>query len=195
MVLFIDACVRKESRTRELAEFLLEHLDQPIEKIYLPEADVPELTREALARRTDACCRGDYSLSEFEYAKQFASADTVVIAAPHWDLSFPAILKRYIEAICVTGITFRYSETGAPVGLCKAKDLYFVTSSGGAIFNPAFGYGYIETLAKGMFGIKNTAMFSAENLDIDGNDEQQIINSSKQAIEEWFRENHPGMSI
>lgn len=183
MVLFIDACVRDESRTRELAKFLLGKLNQPVETLNLSEANISGLTKEKLNRRTDACTKKDYSLIEFEYAKQFAAADKIVIAAPYWDLSFPAILKEYIEAICVAGITFRYSAEGVPVGLCRATDLYYVTTSGGPIMDSAFGYGYIETLAKGMFGIKNTKMFSAQNLDIAGNDVEQIMNSSKETVE------------
>ena len=185
MVLLVDACVRDESRTRQLAEFLLENLDHTVERICLPEVNIPELTKDALNRRMDACGRGDYSLPEFEYAKQFALADTIVIAAPYWDLSFPAILKKYMEAICVTGITFKYSDEGIPIGLCKAKDLYFVTTAGGPIFNRSFGFGYIEALAKGMFGISNAVMFSAENLDIIGSDVEKIMNDSKQAIREY----------
>lgn len=182
MVLFIDACVRDESRTRDLAEYLLKNLNQPVEKIFLPNAKIVGLTKEKLNARTEACANGEYSLSEFQCAKQFASADTIVIAAPYWDLSFPAMLKEYLEAICVTGITFKYSEEGIPIGLCKAKDLYYVTTAGGPILNSIFGYGYIEALAKGMFGIKNTVMFSAENLDIVGNNVEQIMNKSKEII-------------
>ena len=52
---------------------------------------------------------------EFMYEvfdEKLPEADTVVIAAPFWDLSFPAILKKYIEAVTVAGITFRYSDQG-----------------------------------------------------------------------------------
>ena len=34
----------------------------------------------------------------FDLAGQFAGADTIVIAAPFWDLSFPAALKQYMQA-------------------------------------------------------------------------------------------------
>lgn len=183
MILFIDACVRDESRTRDLAGFLLEKLDQQVETLNLSNANISNLTKEKLNRRTDACAKGDYSSSEFKYANQFASADTIVIAAPYWDLSFPALLKEYIETICVTGITFKYSEEGMPIGLCRAKDLFYVTTAGGPIIDTAFGYGYIEALAKGMFGIKNTVLFSAENLDIVGNDVEKIMKNSKETIE------------
>ena len=40
----------------------------------------------------------------FDLAKQFAEADEVIIAAPFWDLSFPAALKQYFEQINVLGI-------------------------------------------------------------------------------------------
>ena len=48
----------------------------------------------------------------FRYARQFAAADKIVIAAPLWDLSFPAQLKVYLENIYVTGIVTKYSDAG-----------------------------------------------------------------------------------
>ena len=61
----------------------------------------------------------------FYYARQFAEADQIVIAAPFWDLSFPAILKAYMEQITVSGITFEYIN-GRPCGRCKKKtDLHY----------------------------------------------------------------------
>lgn len=56
--------------------------------------------------------RGDYRDPLFRYAKQFAQAADIVVAAPYWDLSFPAILKVYLEQICVTGLTFQYTPEG-----------------------------------------------------------------------------------
>ena len=32
-----------------------------------------------------------------DYARQFARADQILIAAPCWDLSFPAVLRAYLE--------------------------------------------------------------------------------------------------
>ena len=57
-----------------------------------------------------------------KYAYQFLEADKYVFAEPLWNLSIPAILKAYIDYICVTGITFKYTEQG-PVGLCQGKRL------------------------------------------------------------------------
>jgi FMN-dependent NADH-azoreductase len=98
------------------------------------------------------------------YAKQFAEADEIVIAAPFWDLSFPALLKAYVEQITVSGITFEYIE-GRPYGLCKAKRLTYVTTSGGPIFVD-FGYEYIKSLAKNFYGISETKAYRAMDLDV-----------------------------
>ncbi len=98
------------------------------------------------------------------YATQFAEADEIVIAAPFWDLSFPAILKAYVEQIAVSGITFK-SVNGKPLGLCKAKRLTYVTTSGGPVFAD-FGYEYIKALAKNFFGISITKAYRATSLDV-----------------------------
>ena len=115
-------------------------------------------------------------------ARQFASAETVVIAAPYWDLMFPSILKVYLENITVCGITFRYSDKGIPQSLCKAKNLYYVTTSGGFIGANNFGYDYIKALAYGFFGIGNVRFFSAEGLDIYGADVDGIMQKAKKEI-------------
>ena len=100
----------------------------------------------------------------FYYAKQFAEADEIVIAAPFWDLSFPAMLKIYMEQITVSGITFEYIN-GRPSGLCKANRLTYITTSGGPIFAD-FGYEYIKALAKNFYGISETKAYRAMNLDV-----------------------------
>ena len=41
----------------------------------------------------------------FDYANAMAQADMIVIAAPYWDMSFPASLKIFLEAASVVGIT------------------------------------------------------------------------------------------
>ncbi len=116
--------------------------------------------------------------------RQFAAADTIVIAAPFWDLSFPAMLKQYFEQISAIGITFKYSEEGYPVGLCKAKKLYYVTTAGGMFFPEEYGFGYIRALAENFYGIKECIMFKAIGLDIDGADEEQILLECEKQIRE-----------
>ena len=123
-VLYINACVRKESRTRKLAEKLLMKLAEPWEEICLENITFPTVNEEYLRMRDRLIAEGESGNPMFDLARQFTEAETIVIAAPYWDLSFPAMLKQYLELINVVGITFRYTENGMPVGLCRADRLF-----------------------------------------------------------------------
>ncbi|MBQ7193498.1 MAG: NAD(P)H-dependent oxidoreductase [Synergistaceae bacterium] len=112
----------------------------------------------------------------------FASADEIVIAAPYWDLSFPASLKNYVEAINVVGLTFGYGEDGRPYGLCRAKRLVYVTTAGGPILNEAYGYGYVRELAQGFYGIPEVVLVKAEGLDIVGADVEGILGEAVRGL-------------
>ena len=163
-ILFINACVRENSRTLVLANHILSKMSGDVIEVNLNEEHIPPLNRELLEKREGLVSMGNKSDPMLSYAIQFAEAEEIVIAAPFWDLSFPAILKAYMEQITVSGITFEYIE-GRPVGLCKAKRLTYVTTSGGPIFAD-FGYEYIKTLAKSFYGISETKAYRAMNLDV-----------------------------
>ena len=163
-ILFINACVRENSRTLVLAQKLLRELSGEVTEVKLHEESIRPLDRELLKKRDALIQSGNMDDPMFRYAKQFAQADEIVIAAPFWDLSFPALLKIYMEQITVSGLTFEYID-GRPCGLCKAKKLTYVTTSGGPIFAD-FGYEYIKTLAKNFYGIAETKAYRAMNLDV-----------------------------
>ena len=189
MVLFVNACVRKESRTKRLADYLLCRLGEPAEEVKLEDIRFPSDDEDFLRRRDELIASGRFDDPMFSLARQFAQADTVVIAAPFWDFSFPASLKQYVEQISVTGITFRYNERNMPEGLCKGKRLFYVTTAGGVIFSREYGYGYIDFLARSVFGIGKTKQFTAENLDTEGADVEAIL---KKAMESMDRELRSG---
>ena len=181
MTLYINCCVREESRTERLAQAVLQKLGGDFTELNLYNENLKPLDGEMLNKRTALIEQGDYSDPMFDYAKQFASADTIVIAAPYWALSFPASLKTYIENIYVTGIVSAYNESGLPVGLCKATELYYVTTAGGP-YDPTYSYGYIESLAKNFFGMPETHLVKAEMLDIIGNNAEEILNQEVSRI-------------
>ena len=164
-ILFINACVRENSRTLLLAKSILSKMSGQVTEVNLNRENIAPLNRELLEKRERLLSEENKNDPMLSYAKQFAEADEIVIAAPFWDLSFPAILKAYMEQITVAGITFEYVG-GRPVGLCKAKSLTYVTTSGGPIFAD-FGYEYIKTLAKSFYGINQTKAYRAMNLDVD----------------------------
>ena len=161
-VLYIDCCIRREnSRSKELAEFFIDQLEKTGE--YARNACFSDgffLQREALL------AEGKFDHPRFRYAHQFAAADKIVIAAPFWDLSFPALLKVYIENLCVDGITFHSDETGLH-GLCKADHMVFLTARGGIYTDSPMEQGarYLEQMAA-FFGIAKFDCVAAEGLDI-----------------------------
>lgn len=81
-----------------------------------------------------------------EIVDQYVAADKYVFVSPMWNFSFPPILKAYIDAICVVGKSFRYTDTG-PVGLLTNKKAFHIQASGGiysegpsASFENGFSY-------------------------------------------------------
>ncbi len=119
MTLFINCCAREDSRTERLARALLKTLGE-YEELRLYDEPLHPLGRADIAKRDALLARKKYDDEMFRYARQFAAADRIVIAAPLWDLSFPAQLKVYLENIYVTGIVTKYSDAGSP-SACAAR--------------------------------------------------------------------------
>lgn len=165
-VLFINACVRPQSRTLELALSLLEKTEGEIQRLDLYDTQLSPLDAQGIIFREQSAKEQDFSNEVFDLAKQFAKADTIVIAAPYWDLLFPAVLRTYLETVCVSGLTFRYTQEGRPLGLCKAKKAYYVTTAGGFIGENNFGFMYVKALFQQLFGIEQVEFISKEGLDI-----------------------------
>ena len=188
MILYINACVRKDSRTKRLAEALLQKLQGDIEEIKPEEYPFPVVNESFLQLRDSLLEKKELEHPIFALARQFARADEIVIAAPYWDLSFPASLKQYFEQINVTGITFEYTPQGYPVSLCKAKQLYYIMTAGGMFVPQEYGFGYVKSLAENFYGIKDIKLFKAIGLDIIGADEETIMQNCLKEIRESLGE-------
>lgn len=182
-LLLINACVRgKDSRTLLLCEKLLERIKEEnkkdlafdIEEIRLSTENLIPLNYERLQRRDELLSKGIIDDSMFDYANAIALADMVVVAAPYWNMSFPSMLQIFFEAASVVGITFDYEQDGTPIGLCKAQDMYYVTTSGGYIGDCNFGYEYVNAICR-LYGIENAHFVSAQGLDQEGADVEQIM--------------------
>lgn len=121
--------------------------------------------------------------SILKYAYQFADADKYIIAAPMWNLSFPAILKAYIDYVSVSGITFKYTAEG-PVGLLNNKKAVHIVSRGGGYDNSPYEMGdrYLRTIL-GFFGIKDIETIAIDNLDVIGvNVKEKVEEGIEKAI-------------
>lgn len=189
-ILYINACIKREvdSRTNRLAQAYLkrslEAQNGSLSVVNLEETVMHPLTGKSLAEREKAIAENDFSSASFDLARNFAAADEVVIAVPYWDMSFPAFLKLYIEQLCVNKLTFCYNEMGVPSGLTNIKKVVYLTTSGGYIGNNNFGFDYIKALFTTLFGVDDIKFFSAEGLDICGNDSEKILAA---AIEKMYQ--------
>ena len=199
-LLFIDACVNRGiSRTEQLAQTLLKEMNQngeyEIETLNLEDEDLKLFTGKESALRESLTRAGNFEGPLFTYAKQFAAADRIVVAAPYWDFSFPARMKCYMEQICVTGLTFTFSSKGIPGGLCHADSLHYVTTSGGSIGELNLGYEYLEKLCKVYYGINETVCYTAEGLDIEGNSVEEIMKEAEEKAVQKYREFTSGSKL
>jgi FMN-dependent NADH-azoreductase len=183
-ILYVNACVRKESRTKRLAEKLLSKLGEPYEELCLEKIAFPIVNEEYLNKRDQLISAGDFQSPAFDLARQFSEAKTIVIAAPYWDLSFPSMLKQYLEQINVVGITFKYSEEGVPVALCKANRLFYVTTAGGLYVPEDYGFGYVKALAQNFYGIQDVRKIEAVGFDIYGANVNSIMKDAEDTLSE-----------
>lgn len=179
-VLFLNACIRENSRTLKLCRaYLSRHCSEDtVEEVKVSQLPLQALLQETLEAREENIQKGQ--LEKYGYAKAFAAADKIVIGAPYWDSSYPAILKIYIENICVSGITFGSSEKGL-VGLCAAKELVYIATSGGFASENCSLKLHLEELCK-MFGIEKLSFLLTEGLDIDPAQSEEILKSAMQKI-------------
>ena len=181
-ILFVNACVRKDSRTLRLTHKLLDKIGQPYDEVKLEEISFPIVDEAFLRMRDSLIAAEDFANPVCDLARQFAEAKTIVIAAPYWDLSFPASLKQYFEQINVLGVTFKYNEKGIPVGLCRAEKVFYVTTAGGDFAPDEYGFGYVKALAQNYYGIQDVRKIEALGLDIYGADVDAIMKATEEEI-------------
>lgn len=184
-LLFVNACIRgQRSRTLKLARHFLAEYEKNhpetrvVERNLMEERLEPQYP-EVLDERDALWNAGRLDEPMFAPARQFASAGRIVLAAPFWDLSYPAVLKIYLERISVTNITFGYDDQGGNVGLCKAEKLLLITTRGGDFSSPETqwmesGARHLQALCA-MYGIPSFQLLCAEGLDDVRNDKEAIL--------------------
>ena len=95
-------------------------------------------------------------------------------------MSFPALLKVYIEQISLDGITFT-TETGALTGSCRAERLVFLTTRGGFYTGDAqeMGSRYLDALHT-FFGIGKYTCIAADGMNVAGFDAEASLRRAMQ---------------
>ncbi len=99
--------------------------------------------------------------------RELKDADVIVIGAPVYNFSIPAILKAWIDQVMRARVTFQYTAEG-PAGLLKGKRAVIVMASGGTRAGSDFDFatGYLK-FALGFMGVKEVTMIAADALSID----------------------------
>lgn len=192
-ILVIDACVRRsESRTKKMMDRAVKtlgelHPDWSFEVLTLMDMDLKYWNTESLKRRDQLLAEKEYDAPIFALGRQFREADGVIIAAPFWDLSIPAILKVYIENISAEGITFTAEEDGLR-GICKGEWMLFLTTRGGLYGGTDMEQGstYMEAISR-FFGIGNFSIVAADGMDAAEADCNAILNTALEKTEELCR--------
>ena len=129
-LVYINACIRgEESRTGKLAAEMLEVLGEryEISEINISNIDLGCVTSDEFNRRKLSGIPDE----DLKYGHMIAQADRIVVAAPFWDMSFPAVLKVFIEHMCTPGLTFKYNPDGSIHKICKAEKMLYITTRGG----------------------------------------------------------------
>ncbi len=163
-LIFIDSCMREESRTKRIATPIIAELSKryDVERIALEGASYPAVDSKTLQDRNNGIVPEHF----VDLAKKVASADRIVIAAPFWDMSFPAILKLFIENLSLFGVTFNTDDKTC-YGLCRCQKLLYITTRG---MNISTGdpleqaTPYLKALSF-LWGLGEIVTISAQNLD------------------------------
>ena len=172
-LLFVNCCISQRggaSRTKALADAFLTAF-----RASHPGAEVEEVTPEALLalkpfnaemlnRRDALAAENAFDAPVYALARQFRAADAVAVAAPFWDLSYPAALRTYIEYISANGLTYHYDAAGCH-GDCAAGHLVYLTSCGDVEREDSVGVIHWRQLAA-MFGIPQFDYVFAGGLDV-----------------------------
>ena len=172
-VLYIKANIKPEgaSRTFRVSDCFIEaykknHPEDTVIELDLYKEDIDFLQPDTLKQMSGPKNEESKKNPALKYAYQFAQADKYVIAAPFWNLSFPAILKAYIDYISVSGITFKYTSEGS-IGLLKNKKAVHIVSRGGNYENSPSEMGdrYLRALLH-FFGVDDVRTIAINNLDV-----------------------------
>ncbi len=169
-LLFVNSCISQRgesSRTLALARAFLEAVPSaeveevtPEQMLALKPFDVPMLNQ-----RDELFRAGKFDDPVYDLARQFCAADLIVVAAPYWDMSYPAALRTYIEHISANGVAYHYDQFGSH-GDAKASRLVYLTSGGDFEHEDSVGVVHWRQLCV-QFGIPQFDYVFAGGLDID----------------------------
>ncbi|GAX04426.1 FMN-dependent NADH-azoreductase [Secundilactobacillus pentosiphilus] len=117
-----------------------------------------------------------------EALAQFKAADKLIVANPMWNLSIPAQLKSWIDAITVVGETFRYTATGH-IALVPDKPFVHIQAAGGKYEGKDLGTQYVQAALE-YLGAKRFAKIGVEGMDHFPDQADQIVAAAQEEAKE-----------
>ena len=184
-LLYIDACIRDEmSRTKQIATPIVEALKQKyeVQTLVINDLDLSIVKKELITKRNN----GVIDPQVMSWAESVRDADRIVIAAPFWDMSFPAALKNFLELCSIFDVTFK-SDEKICYGNCKAEKMLYITTRGMDISTGDVleqGTPYLKAISW-LWGIGPMQVISAQNMDYLS--EKEIEERISKAISEGLR--------
>lgn len=188
-LVYIDACMRKESRTRRIAEPIISKLSEryAITKFVINELLLQIIKEDRIQQRM----HGNYDSQSLSWAKMIRDTDWIVIAAPFWDMSYPAALKNFLELCSIFNATFK-SDDKTCYGNCKVEKLLYITTRGMDISTGdplEQATPYLKALSW-LWGIGPMDVIATQNMDYVSEDEikkkvQQAIKTGLHLVENW----------
>lgn len=184
-LLYIDACIRDEmSRTKRIATPIVEALKQKyeVQTLVINDLDLSIVKKELITKRNN----GVIDPQVMSWAESVRDADRIVIAAPFWDMSFPAALKNFLELCSIFNVTFKSDEKTC-YGNCKAEKMLYITTRGMDISTGDVleqGTPYLKAISW-LWGIGPMQVISAQNMDYLS--EKEIEERINKAISEGLR--------
>lgn len=118
---------------------------------------------------------------------QFVDADWYVLAAPMWSLSYPAVVKQYLDCILMSGKTIAFKKE-KPYGLLgdRPRSFVYVQSSGTALpwmLRPVLnkGMNYVEEIVR-FIGMENTHSLFVDGTGTTEMERQEAIHKAMDKI-------------
>lgn len=145
-ILHLDSSITGENSVSRLLSKRI------VDQITASDATATVTYRDLVAEPLDHLTLGAFA--DESVLDQFLACDTLVIGAPMYNFTVPSQLKAWIDRIVVANKTFRYAESGAPIGLASGKRVIIAMSRGGFYGpdSPAVGLEHLQTYLTGVFG-------------------------------------------
>ena len=133
-----------------------------MQTLVINDLDLSIVKKELITKRNN----GDIDPQVMSWAESVRDADRIVIAAPFWDMSFPAAFRNFFELCSIFDVTFK-SDDKTCYGNCRAEKMLYITTRGmnidtGDVLEQ--GTPYLKALSW-LWGIGPLQVVSAQNMD------------------------------